>query len=102
MSKTKHPMQPIVWAGGVIRFKENKIVSALYEAASEGRKLDLNMVAAMGFSRDDHEQFAQLIGYSVSGFGDLSYARRDTVKEADAIAARMSLARKTKVAKRKG
>ena len=28
-------------------------------------------------------QLAQLIGYSVSGFGDLSYADRDVVRRAD-------------------
>lgn len=27
----------------------------------------------MNFRREDREQFAQLIGYSLSGFGDLHY-----------------------------
>ena len=35
-------------------------------------------IAVKGFSQEDQEQFAQLIGYSVSGFGDLSYVSDDT------------------------
>ena len=27
----------------------------------------------MNFSNEDHAEFAELIGYSVSGYGDLSY-----------------------------
>ncbi len=32
---------------------------------------DLNRLACMDFSDDDRQQFAQLIGYSLSGYGDL-------------------------------
>lgn len=39
-----------------------------------------------GFPQDDQEQFAQLIGYSVSGFASLSYASEATVRVADEIA----------------
>ncbi|CAN7373954.1 hypothetical protein LJR231_002240 [Phyllobacterium sp. LjRoot231] len=92
MTKAKHPMQPIVWVGDVIRFKENKIVRHLVDNGS----IDLNAIAVMDFPREDHEQLAQLIGYSVSGFGDLSYASRKAVKEADTIAAEMSEKRKSK------
>ena len=89
--RAQHPMQPIVRdRHGVFRFKENKIVRAFYEAASNAGVLDLNRVACMNFSREDAEHFAQLIGYSVSGFGDLSYTRRKTVKTADDICARLA------------
>jgi len=30
------------------------------------------------FSQEDREQFAQLIGYSLSGFGELSYVSDET------------------------
>lgn len=64
---SKHPMQPVeLRANGLVRFKENKIVAFL----AEGR---LNELAAMGFSDEDWMQLAQLIGYSVSGYGELSY-----------------------------
>lgn len=76
----KHPMQPIYFDDqGVARFKPNKIVQALLEAGP----LDMNALATMGFSDEDHEQLAQLIGYSISGFGDLSYASKETVDQAD-------------------
>ena len=73
-NKPHHPVQPVVVDSyKVYRFKENKIVKILLEAASEGRRLDLNMIAMMDIPREDRVQFAQLIGYSVSGWGDLSY-----------------------------
>lgn len=55
---------------GVARFKENKIVTFLLD---NGRH-DMNTIACEDFTQEDREQFAQLIGYSVSGFGELSYA----------------------------
>jgi hypothetical protein len=84
------PMQPIMKTeSGVVRFQENRIVSAVLAASSEGRKLDLNDIAILAahgnFTQAEQMQFAQLIGYSVSGFGDLSYADRDVVRRADRI-----------------
>lgn len=79
------PMQPIILAGdGVIRFKKNKIVDDLYELGSK-HGLSLNDMVFRDYSQEDRNQFAQLIGYSVSGWGGLSYAMG--VDEADAIAA---------------
>lgn len=81
-------MQPIVKTeSGVVRFKENRIVSDLLEAARGTRHLDLNQIAidyARGkYTQAEMMQVAQLIGYSVSGFGDLSYADRAVVRRAD-------------------
>lgn len=93
MKKRKtQPMQPIVWDGqGVIRFQANEIVRYLLDNGG----LDLNKLHGMGhpapnFPREDWEQFAQLIGYSVSGFGDLGYPRRHVVAKADEIADRLA------------
>lgn len=61
----KHPMQPIVDG----RFKVNKIVDFLAD------NYGLNELAVMDFSREDWVQFAQLQGYSLGGFGSLSYVR---------------------------
>lgn len=36
-------------------------------------------------TREERSQFAQLTGYSVSGWGDLSYASRKDVAKADEI-----------------
>lgn len=73
------PMQKIVWAGDVILFRENAIVLMLLD---EG-PFDMNQIARGNFSQEDREQFAQLIGYSVSGAGDLSYMSAATISRAD-------------------
>jgi hypothetical protein len=73
-------MQPLVRdQQRVIRFKENKIVSFLLEAGP----FDLNKLATLSFSDEDRAQLAQLIGYSVSGWADLSYCTEAQVAEAD-------------------
>ena len=76
-----HPRQPIVVdTHGVARFKKNEIVRCLLDAGP----FDMNHLGVGRFSREDREQFAQLIGYSVSGFGDLSYASDEVYDEAAA------------------
>lgn len=70
----KNPVQPIVEVNGTLRFKENAIVNTLYEF-SKGKGMGLNEIACMKFSDDDRRQFAQLIGYSLCGYGELGYVR---------------------------
>jgi hypothetical protein len=65
----KHPIQPLQMENGVLRFKRNKIVEHLLDKGG----LDMNHIARQDFSQEDREQFAQLIGYSHSGSGDLGY-----------------------------
>lgn len=68
---TKHPIQPLAPdEHGTLRFKENKIVRHLLDWASP-RGMGLNQFAMMDFSADDRQQFAQLIGYSLDGYGSL-------------------------------
>jgi hypothetical protein len=72
----KHPIQPLATdQQGTLRFKKNAIVSFL----AEGR---LNELATVDFPQEDHEQLAQLIGYSLDGFGSLSYVRNETYETA--------------------
>ena len=78
----KHPMQPIEWVDGVIGFRKNKIISDMFDAGL----IDLNKIARLSYSDEDRMQLAQLLGYSISGFGELPYARKDVVEEADRIA----------------
>jgi hypothetical protein len=59
--------------GDVLRFKENKIVTHLLECGKQRLRVDMNSIAVEDFSAEDRAQFAQLIGYSLSGAGDLSY-----------------------------
>ena len=80
-----HPMQPIGFSeDGVIRFMENKIVSFLLEEYSSSG--GLSALKRMGFSREDYTHLMQLIGYSVSGYGDLSSSPIKYVEFADTIA----------------
>lgn len=82
----KHPMQPIVNdPHNVLRFKENKIVTFFLDAATEAGTT-LNTIALMDFSQEDREQFAQLIGYSLSGYGELSYVSEETYATAYVMA----------------
>lgn len=74
-----HPVQPLITdSEGIVRFKENAIVRWLLDAGP----FDMNQIAATPFGIEDREQFAQLIGYSLSGFGDLSYVRDETYNTA--------------------
>lgn len=65
----RHPMQPIVEEKGVRRFKRNSIVERLLDNGP----FDLNAIARWDVSDDDRVQLAQLIGYTVNGFCELSY-----------------------------
>lgn len=68
--KVVHPVQPLeLDAHGVLRFKRNAIVCHLLDHGG----IDMNTIARLEFSQEDREQFAQLIGYSHSGSGDLGY-----------------------------
>ena len=65
-------MQPIIIdPHGTPRFLENPIVRYLLDNGP----YDLNALRCLpGVSNEMHAQFAQLIGYSVSGYGDLNVA----------------------------
>jgi len=90
MSNTKHPMQPVEIAkDGVIRFKQNKLVRFLVDQYGLNQ---LHMRCSEA-TEEDWNQLAQLIGYSVSGFGDLSYADPEIVAKADEIADRLAIPR---------
>lgn len=78
-----HPMQPVYLDNdGVARFKANEIVKFLIDWASS-RGIDMNTLAMLKFDRDDREQFAQLIGYSVSGFNELGYVSNELAEKAN-------------------
>ena len=79
MKRAKHPVQPLYEdEHGVVRFKPNRIVRFLLDSGP----FDMNKLAAMDFSREDYVQFAQLIGYSLGGFGELSYVKDKDYKRA--------------------
>jgi hypothetical protein len=77
------PMQPIVVVGGVTRFKANAIVSHLLQTHPT---CDMNKLASMDFTDEDRMQFAQLIGYSVGGYAELSYVSDESYEAAEKAA----------------
>ena len=83
---SEHPRQPIeLDPVGVPRFKGNAIVERLSREGS----ISLNDIAMWDVPIADREQFWQLLGYSVSGYGDLSFVRPETVEWADDEAAKL-------------
>ena|ERR1700720_3134158 len=69
----RQPRQPIIIdPNGEKRFQENKIVQFLLDNSKA--KSPLDTIAAMGFPVEDRRQFAQLIGYSVRGYGEFYFA----------------------------
>lgn len=80
--KARHPMQPVVMVDGVARFKENKIVRYILDHGN----ITLNNLPPHAFKRREWEQFYQLIGYSVSGYGDLTLVSDRSYESADRLA----------------
>jgi hypothetical protein len=80
------PMQPLVIdVHGTLRFKENSIVRKLLDYSTE-RGYGLNEMALERFDAEDHMQLAQLIGYSLAGYGELSYVTDESYSRAAAAA----------------
>lgn len=81
--RKRHPMQPLLRnAEGKAYFKPNKIVRYMLEAGREGRRFDLNSLARLPFAQEDWEQLAQLIGYGIDGFAELSYVQKGSLGKA--------------------
>lgn len=79
----KHPIQPVEKDDdGFLRFKQNAIVRYLLDNGP----FDLNHLAVQRFSDEDREQFAQLIGYSLSGFSELDYVSDEAYEAATLMA----------------
>ena len=79
----QHPIQQLYKdKHGTIRFRKNAIVRFLLDAGP----YDLNDLDIMSFSDNDWEQFAQLIGYSLSLFGDSEFVSDATYDRAEIAA----------------
>jgi hypothetical protein len=76
------PMQPVVKdEHGAVRFKANPIVRYLLDNGG----INLSQIGMQDFTDEDRAQFAQLIGYSVSGYGELSYVSDESYDAASAL-----------------
>lgn len=94
MKNKPFPMQPIEFdSSGVARFKMNRLVDALLE---HGQKTGFGLnELSRGYHdtdgyQEEWQQLAQLIGYSVSAYGGLSYADPEKVEKADQIVLNLS------------
>ena len=77
------PLQPIYKdEHGTVRFRGNAIVRYLLDNGD----VDLNDLAMIDFPQADREQFASLIGYSLSGFSELDYVSDETYEVAERMA----------------
>lgn len=81
------PIQPLVIDHrGVERFKANAVVTYLLDHGS----IDMNQIVRRfftekAFPQEDMEQFLMLIGYSLSGFGGISYVSDETYQAVEAM-----------------
>jgi len=77
-------MQPLIKDddGETIRFQPNKIVAFILDACGRGDKITMNTLAAIPFDDEDRQQFAQLIGYNLSGYGELPYVSDESYHQA--------------------
>lgn len=82
----KNPIQPLAMdSHNVLRFKKNAIVDHMLNVCQK-HGCSLNDLACMEFSNDDRSQLAQLIGYSLSGYGELGYVGNDAYCVAEKMA----------------
>jgi hypothetical protein len=79
--EVSNPIQPLVTVNGIERFKANTLVSWLLDNGSK----TMNDLARVECSDDDRQQFAQLIGYSLFGYCDLSYRDAQVVQVAESL-----------------
>lgn len=72
LCSARHPLQPLYLdEKGVARFRKNRVVRHLLARGP----FDMDYLMTLeGPPQRDFEQFAQLFGYSLSGYRDLSFA----------------------------
>lgn len=79
------PQQPFALdEAGVLRYRRNALVGYLVDHGN----IDLNTLGVVAAPLQDQQQFEQLIGYSVSGYGDLQcspYSQAAHDKEPDSM-----------------
>ena len=80
------PMQPVIKDDdGVLRFRENAIVRYLLDLARKHKIANLNSLAELPFLQADREQFTQLIGYTITGYHELSYVSDESAAQASTL-----------------
>ncbi len=97
---TEQPMQPVYLdkhpdTAPLARFRGNEIVEWMLEEGRNGKRFDLNRIASR-FMREEHVrdrmQLVQLIGYSISGYNELSFVSDASAARANAAAHALGVA----------
>ncbi len=79
----KHPDQYLTQdTEGVVRFTENKIVRFLLDNGGYDLNYIVGEVCKGEFDKEDYVQFNQLIGYSLSGWGDIDQVTDEDYEQA--------------------
>ena len=78
----RHPVQPlIIDKHGVVRFKENRIVTHMWSSMMSVGGVDFHD----HFLKTDNEQLSQLTGITFNMFKDLPFASPETIAIADTM-----------------
>lgn len=80
MKEPSHPIQPLLQdEDGTVYFKENSVVTYLWIYS----RLKIADITKQGFSQEDKEQFAQLIGFNIDRFSELDCASQEVIHAAN-------------------
>ncbi|HSX22394.1 MAG TPA: hypothetical protein VLE97_06415 [Gaiellaceae bacterium] len=71
----------------IVRYVVDNAAHVVATHPMHAGRLDLNKIVTLPFPQEDREQFAQLMGYSICGYHELSYVSDESAAEAS-IAAR--------------
>jgi hypothetical protein len=95
VTRKRQPTQPLVVDDeGAVRFQANEVVRQLLELARNAGVTDLSRLRDLpGIAVGDWEQFTQLIGYTLAGFGELSFVRKSTWKRVATRAEKLAVPR---------
>jgi hypothetical protein len=70
----------------IVRYIINNAAKLVATHPMHAGRLDLNTLAILSFPQEDCEQFAQLMGYSICGYHELSYVSDDSAAKASLAA----------------
>lgn len=83
-------MRPGERNNAIVRYVVDHATKMVATHPMHANRLDLNKLALMKFPQEDREQFAQLMGYSISGYHELSYVSDESATEASRLADEVS------------
>ena len=98
---TEEPMQPVYLdkepgCASLARFRSNEVIEWMLEEGRDGRHFDLNRIGAR-FAAERHSrdrmQLVQLIGYSISGYSELSFVSNESAARANEAAHELGVER---------